>query len=60
MNDMGMNMSLQKMDMNTVMYPEISGESMKMKHANGYEIHKSKSIKENKKVKWGNNGSFKT
>ena len=26
MNDMGMNMSLQKMDMNTVMYPEITGE----------------------------------
>ena len=27
MNDMGMDMSLQKMDMNTVMYPEISGNS---------------------------------
>lgn len=26
MNDMGMKMSLNKMDMNTVMYPEISGE----------------------------------
>ena len=26
MHDMGMNMSLQQMDMNTVMYPEISGE----------------------------------
>ncbi|MEP7107160.1 MAG: multicopper oxidase domain-containing protein [Ferruginibacter sp.] len=26
MNDMGMDMSLQKMDMNTVMYPEITGE----------------------------------
>lgn len=26
MNDMGMNMSLNKMDMNAVMYPEISGE----------------------------------
>ncbi|MDB5250468.1 MAG: multicopper oxidase type 3 [Segetibacter sp.] len=26
MNDMGMKMSLQKMDMNTVMYPEITGE----------------------------------
>ena len=29
MNDMGMDMSLQKMDMNTVMYPEISGNSEK-------------------------------
>jgi len=29
MNDMGMKMSLQQMDMNTVMYPEISGESKK-------------------------------
>ncbi|GGE96255.1 Multicopper oxidase with three cupredoxin domains (includes cell division protein FtsP and spore coat protein CotA) [Chishuiella changwenlii] len=29
MNDMGMKMSLQQMDMNTVMYPEISGESTK-------------------------------
>lgn len=27
MDDMGMDMSLQKMDMNTVMYPEISGEA---------------------------------
>ncbi len=30
MNDMGMNMSLQQMDMNTVMYPEISGENKPM------------------------------
>ena len=29
MNDMGMKMSLQQMDMNTVMYPEISGEAKK-------------------------------
>lgn len=43
MNDMGMDMSLQQMDMNTVMYPEISGEKKegekdkgmdKMNHAN--------------------------
>jgi hypothetical protein len=34
MKDMGMNMSLQKMDMNTVMYPEISESS----HEDGYEI----------------------
>ena len=32
MNDMGMDMSLQKMDMNTVMYPEISGEMKMMDH----------------------------
>ena len=32
MNDMEMDMSLQKMDMNTVMYPELSGTSMKMEH----------------------------
>ena len=29
MNDMGMQMSLQQMDMNTVMYPEITGETPK-------------------------------
>ncbi|MDR7208757.1 multicopper oxidase domain-containing protein [Flavobacterium piscis] len=31
MNDMGMNMSLNKMDMNAVMYPEISGEDESVK-----------------------------
>lgn len=31
MNDMGMDMSLQQMDMNTVMYPEITGEKKPMK-----------------------------
>lgn len=31
MKDMGMNMSLQQMDMNTVMYPEITGEKKPMK-----------------------------
>jgi CopA family copper-resistance protein len=31
MNDMGMEMSLQKMDMNTVMYPEITGDEEPMK-----------------------------
>lgn len=30
MKDMGMNMSLQQMDMNTVMYPEITGEKQAM------------------------------
>ncbi len=39
MNDMGMDMSLQKMDMNTVMYPEITGNPEmkmddKMNHSN--------------------------
>ncbi len=31
MDDMGMDMSLQQMDMNTVMYPEITGERKSMK-----------------------------
>ncbi|MCX8492038.1 MAG: multicopper oxidase domain-containing protein [Cyclobacteriaceae bacterium] len=31
MNDMGMDMSLQQMDMNTVMYPEITGEKRQKK-----------------------------
>ena len=31
LDDMGMNMSLQQMDMNVVMYPEISGEKKKKK-----------------------------
>lgn len=36
MNDMGMDMSLQQMDMNTVMYPEITGENKpkKSEHSN--------------------------
>ncbi|MGK7392892.1 MAG: multicopper oxidase family protein [Candidatus Cyclobacteriaceae bacterium M2_1C_046] len=37
MNDMGMDMSLQQMDMNAVMYPEITGQNQKSKdqsHAN--------------------------
>lgn len=39
MNDMGMDMSYQQMDMNTVMYPEISGQAVikmdnKMEHSN--------------------------
>ena len=33
-NDMGMDMSLQKMDMNTVMYPEITGEKEKREKTN--------------------------
>jgi FtsP/CotA-like multicopper oxidase with cupredoxin domain len=32
LDDMGMNMSLQKMDMNVVMYPEITGEGKKKKN----------------------------
>ena len=49
MNDMGMDMSLQKMDMNTVMYPEITGNNkkaddemkgMQMNHEN----HKNNSL----------------
>ena len=41
MDDMGMNMSLQQMDMNTVMYPEVTGDQKPMnmegmKHAEMY------------------------
>ncbi|HEY4617810.1 MAG TPA: multicopper oxidase domain-containing protein [Flavobacterium sp.] len=35
MNDMGMDMSLQKMDMNSVMYPEISGNKQETNHLSG-------------------------
>jgi CopA family copper-resistance protein len=38
MNDMGMDMSFQKMDMNTVMYPEISGKSEKSEVKSDKEI----------------------
>ncbi|WP_130735051.1 multicopper oxidase domain-containing protein [Flavobacterium sp. J27] len=48
MDDMGMQMSFQKMDMNTVMYPEIAGNSMRNKmdkqekmNANGMEMNHS-------------------
>lgn len=37
MNDMGMNMSLNKMDMNAVMYPEITGEDKNSKVVNHSE-----------------------
>jgi CopA family copper-resistance protein len=40
MNDMGMDMSLQKMDMNSVMYPEITGEIQK-KEMNGMKMNSS-------------------
>ena len=40
MDDMGMDMSLQKMDMNTVMYPEISGNpKMKMDDNKNHSNH---------------------
>ena len=38
MDDMGMDMSFQKMDMNTVMYPEISGNTMKMEDEKGMKM----------------------
>ena len=44
MNDMGMNMSLQKMDMNTVMYPEITGNIEKKDMQMNHENHKSDSL----------------
>ncbi|MBL1410122.1 multicopper oxidase domain-containing protein [Sphingobacterium faecale] len=42
MHDMGMQMSLQKMDMNAVMYPEVTGEQHNMKSSfeqNGHQEH---------------------
>lgn len=39
MKDMGMKMSLQQMDMNTVMYPEISGPETKSKKAEDHSQH---------------------
>lgn len=43
MNDMGMNMSLNKMDMNAVMYPEITGEDENSKVINHSE-HKMENM----------------
>ncbi|MBZ4187538.1 multicopper oxidase domain-containing protein [Niabella beijingensis] len=40
MNDMGMDMSLQQMDMNTVMYPEISGPALSPKEKRKQRQHK--------------------
>jgi len=39
MNDMGMNMSLQQMDMNAVMYPEVTGNSSEEKSETSEENH---------------------
>lgn len=38
LDDMGMNMSLQQMDMNTVMYPEISGDKENMEMHDGMNM----------------------
>ncbi|SDX77519.1 multicopper oxidase domain-containing protein [Flavobacterium degerlachei] len=49
MKDMGMNMSLQKMDMNTVMYPEITGSStMKMDMKSDEMDHSKMDMKSDK------------
>lgn len=39
MNDMGMEMSMQKMDMNVVMYPEFSGENKSKKITHSDHMH---------------------
>lgn len=39
MKDKGMNMSLQKMDMNAVMYPEITGDNKKVDAKDGHSGH---------------------
>ena len=48
MNDMGMQMSLQKMDMNTVMYPEISGEAPMMMHGKSGGMKMKMDMKDSK------------
>lgn len=40
LDDMGMDMSLQQMDMNTVMYPEISGDKQDKKMKKGVDMDK--------------------
>jgi CopA family copper-resistance protein len=44
MNDMGMKMSLNKMDMNAVMYPEISGEDTSVK-SEDHSMHNMEGMK---------------
>jgi hypothetical protein len=39
LNDMGMNMSMQRMDMNTVMYPEITGAGSAANHTTDHSDH---------------------
>jgi len=57
MDDMGMDMSLQKMDMNTVMYPEITGSSeMKMDDKMDHSNH---SMKTNQDIVTLNYGMLK-
>lgn len=57
MDDMGMDMSLQKMDMNTVMYPEITGNS-KMKMEDKIE-HSNHSMNEKQDIVTLNYGMLK-
>lgn len=57
MDDMGMDMSLQKMDMNTVMYPEITGNS-EMKMDNKIE-HSNHSMNEKQDIVTLNYGMLK-
>jgi FtsP/CotA-like multicopper oxidase with cupredoxin domain len=50
MDQMGMNMNLQKMDMNTVMYPEITGKAAPKKHdmkSHGMKGHKMEEMDTN-------------
>ena len=53
MNDMGMDMSLQKMDMNTVMYPEISGDAMTMDQSAIEKEHRKMTMGDGKKERDG-------
>jgi FtsP/CotA-like multicopper oxidase with cupredoxin domain len=57
MDDMGMDMSLQKMDMNAVMYPEITGNpEMKM---DDKMVHSNNSMNENQDIVTLNYGMLK-
>lgn len=46
LNDMGMSMSLNRMDMNTVMYPEVTGSSVSENHGSINESHLDENLPE--------------
>lgn len=50
MNDMGMNMSLQQMDMNAVMYPEVTGSNSDKTSENEHEHHDMSSTSDSEKI----------
>jgi hypothetical protein len=56
LDDMGMNMSLQQMDMNVVMYPEITGEKKSKSERKGEIEKKSERMQEHKSELEGHTG----